>query len=137
MLVQQLIKLFKCWSLNVEATPMNIRWLKFHFELTINVETTSTLNRRNSVNVVWTFFCQCWNNVDTCTSSQLSFSTKYQRWNNVDQLIWWNISQFVVWLIKLLFWHKTRFIKIHQRRKIIVISLIWLQKTDLYGVLAL
>ena len=41
---------------------------------------SSTLNRRNSINVVSTLFCQRWNNVDKCTSTQHSFSTKYQRW---------------------------------------------------------
>ena len=44
---------------------------------------SSTLNRRNSVNVVSTLFCQRWNNVDKHTSAQLSFSTKFQRWNNI------------------------------------------------------
>ena len=38
---------------------------------------------RNSVNVVSTLFCQRWNNVDKHTSAQLSFSTKFQRWNNI------------------------------------------------------
>ena len=45
---------------------------------------SSTLNRRNSIDVVSTLFCQSWNNADKCTSAQFSFSTKYQRWNNVD-----------------------------------------------------
>ena len=36
---------------------------------------SSTLNRRNSINVVSTLFCQRWNNVYKCTSTQLSFST--------------------------------------------------------------
>ena len=44
---------------------------------------SSTLNRRNSVNVVSTLFCQRWNNVDKHTSAQLSFSTKFQRWNSI------------------------------------------------------
>ena len=43
----------------------------------------STLNQRNSINVVSTLFCQSWNNVDKHTSAQLSFSIKFQRWNNV------------------------------------------------------
>ena len=46
-----------------------------------NIE-SSTLNRRNSINVS-TLFSQRWNNVDKHTLAQLSFSTKYQRWNNV------------------------------------------------------
>ena len=41
----------------------------------------STLNQRNSFNVVSTLFYQRWNNVDKHTSAQLSFSTKFQRWN--------------------------------------------------------
>ena len=41
------------------------------------------MNQRNSINVVLTLFCQRWNNVDKHTSAQLSFSTKFQRWNNV------------------------------------------------------
>ena len=36
----------------------------------------STLNQRNSFNVVSTLFYQRWNNVDKHTSAQLSFSTK-------------------------------------------------------------
>ena len=44
---------------------------------------SSTLNRRNSVNVVSTLFCQRWNNVDKHMSAQLSISTKFQRWNNI------------------------------------------------------
>ena len=44
---------------------------------------SSTLNRRNSFNVVSTLLCQRWNNVDKHTLAQLSFSTKFQRWNNI------------------------------------------------------
>ena len=44
---------------------------------------SSTLNRRNSFNVVSTLFCQRWNNVNKRVLAQLSFSTKYQRWNNI------------------------------------------------------
>ena len=43
----------------------------------------STLNQRNSFNVVSTLFYQRWNNVDKHTSAQLLFSTKFQRWNNI------------------------------------------------------
>ena len=46
-----------------------------------NIE-SSTLNRRNSINVS-TLFSQRWNNVDKHTLAQLSFSTKFQRWNNI------------------------------------------------------
>ena len=38
------------------------------------------------MNVVSTLFCQRWNNVNKHTSAQLSFSTKFQRWNNVGSL---------------------------------------------------
>ena len=40
------------------------------------------LNRHNSIGVVSTLI---WNNVDKYTSAQLSFSTKFQGWNSVDQ----------------------------------------------------
>ena len=59
-----------------------------------NIE-SSTLNRRNPINVVLTLFCQHWNNVDKHTSAQLSFSTKYQRWNNVDER--WRSPLFQRW----------------------------------------
>ena len=47
---------------------------------------SSTLNQRNSINVVSTLISQRWNNVDKHTSTQLLFSNKYQRWNNVEYL---------------------------------------------------
>ena len=40
----------------------------------------STLNRRNSLDIVSTLFCQRWNNINKCKSGQLSFSIKYKRW---------------------------------------------------------
>ena len=43
----------------------------------------STLNQRNSFNVLSTLFYQRWNNVAKHTSAQFSFSTKFQRWNNI------------------------------------------------------
>ena len=61
---------------------MNIRWLNFDFQPDINLETT--LGHRHWLNVILsTLFCQRWNNVDKHRSAQLSFSTKFQRWNNV------------------------------------------------------
>ena len=61
--VQELTKLFQCCFLNVEATPMNIRWLNFLFQPNINVKTTlSTLNRRNFLS---TLFPCCFANVET------------------------------------------------------------------------
>ena len=44
---------------------------------------SSTLNLRNSFNVVSTLFCQRWNNVDKHMSAQLSISTKFQCWSNI------------------------------------------------------
>ena len=79
-LVQQLIKLFQCCFLNVEATTQ-ISFVTNYYRWN-NIESL-TLNRHNSVKVVSTLFCQRWNNVDKHTSAQLSFSTKFQRWNNV------------------------------------------------------
>ena len=43
----------------------------------------STLNQRNSFNVVSKLFYERWNNFDKHTLAQLPFSTKFQRWNNV------------------------------------------------------
>ena len=68
--------------LNVEAIPINIRRLNFHFQPNFNVETTLVHRRWIDV-ILSTLFCQRWNNVDKCTSAQLSFSTKFQRWNNI------------------------------------------------------
>ena len=79
-------KLFPCCFLNVEATPVSISWLNFHLQANINIETTLvhyTSNRRNSFNVVSTLFCQRCNNINKHTLTQLSFSTKFQCWNNI------------------------------------------------------
>ena len=59
---------------------MKLRWLNFPFQPNINVETT--LNQRNSIKAVSTLFCQRWNNVAKHAPVQLSFSTKFQCWNN-------------------------------------------------------
>ena len=56
----------------------------------------STLNQPNSFNVVSTFFYQRWNNIDKHTSAQLSFSTKYERRNNVDER--WRLTLFQHWI---------------------------------------
>ena len=64
-LVQHLTKLFQCCFLNVEATLMNIRWLNFHFQLTINVETTLG-HREHRINVILSMlFQRCFVNVET------------------------------------------------------------------------
>ena len=75
-----LLMLVQHCFVNVKTTSINISRLNFDFQPNFNVETTLVLNRRNSINVVSTLFCQIWNNVDKCTSAQFSFSTKYQRW---------------------------------------------------------
>ena len=53
------------------------------------------MNRRNFIDVVSTLFSQRRNNVEKCTSTQLSFSTKYQPWNNVDER--WRSTLFQCW----------------------------------------
>ena len=58
---------------------MNMRWLNFPFQPNANIETT--WGHQHWINA--TLFCQHWNNVDKHTSAQLSFSIKFQRWNNV------------------------------------------------------
>ena len=76
--------MFKRCFVNVEATSINIRQLNFRFQPDFNVETT-LVDRRWVDVMLSTLFCQRRNNVDKCTSAQLSFSTKYQRWNNFDE----------------------------------------------------
>ena len=76
--------MFKRCFVNVEATSINIRQLNFRFQPDFNVETT-LVDRRWIDVMLSTLFCQRRNNVDKCTSAQLSFSTKYQRWNNFDE----------------------------------------------------
>ena len=56
----------------------------------------STLNRRNSIDVVSTLFYHCWNNFDKFTSTQLSISIKYQLWKNVNER--WQSKLFQRWL---------------------------------------
>ena len=67
------------------TTPMNIRWLKFHFQLTINAETT--LSHQRWINVILSMlFQRCFVNVETTSINirQLNFhSTKFQPWNNI------------------------------------------------------
>ena len=84
--------LFHCCFINIGTTSINIRRLNFHFQPKINIETlnagSSTLKQGNYTNVVKTLFCWHWDNVAKCTSAQLSFSTKYQSWNNLDGCRW-------------------------------------------------
>ena len=63
-LVQQLTKLFQCCFLNVETTPINIAWLNFHLQLTINVE--ATLGHRHWMDVILSMlFQRCFVNMET------------------------------------------------------------------------
>ena len=76
-------------SFNVVSTLFCQCWKKpTKFQRWNNVG-SSTLIRRNSIEVVSTLFCQRWNNVDKCTSVQLSFSTLIQRW-----CVCWEIFNF-------------------------------------------
>ena len=75
-----LTRLFQYCFLNAEAKPMNVRRLNFHLQPNINVETS--LGHQDWINQS---LCRRSNNVDKHTSAQLSFSTKCQRWNNVDE----------------------------------------------------
>ena len=69
---------------------------------------SSTLNRRNSINIVSTLFWQYWINVDKCASAQLSFSTKHQCWN-VDER--WRSTLFQRWCVCRVIAGKTTVIK--------------------------
>ena len=87
--VQQILT--SCFS-PVFSTRMNMRWLSFSFQHNINIETT--LSHQHWINLTLsTMFCQHWNNVNKHTLAQLSFSTKFQRWFNVDVFagMWWSI----------------------------------------------
>ena len=89
-----LLKLFQQCFDNVETTSINICRLNFHFQPTFKVETT--LVHRRWIDVILpTLFCQRWNNVDKYTLAQLSFSIKYQCWNNVDEC--WQSTLFPCW----------------------------------------
>ena len=87
--------MFKRCFVNVETTSINIRQLNFRFQPDFNVETT-LVDRRWIDVMLSTLFCQRRNNVDKCTSAQLSFSTKYQRWNNFDER--WRSTLFQRWI---------------------------------------
>ena len=67
------------WSSADEQTQLSFS-TKYKSRNSIDL---STLNQRNSFNVVSTLFYQRWNNVDKHTSAQLSFLTKFHSWNNV------------------------------------------------------
>ena len=59
-----------------------MRWLNFPYQPNTNTDTT--VGHQHWINATLsTLFCQRWNNVDKHSSAQLSFSIKFQRWNNV------------------------------------------------------
>ena len=86
----------------VQTMSINIRQLNFHFQRKFhrwnNVD-LSTLNRCISIDVVSTLFCQRRNNVDKCTSAQFSFSTKYQRQDNVDDWRFFDVESTLMCLL--------------------------------------
>ena len=68
------------WSNANEDTLLT----QFSFSTKSRAETTMVHRRWIGV-ILSTLFCQRWNNVDKCTSASLSFSTKYQHRNKVDE----------------------------------------------------
>ena len=81
----QYSKFWQSYFNGVFSMPMNICWLNFPPQPNINIETT--LSHEHWIDVILSMlFCQRWNNVDKHTSAQLSFSTKFQRWNNFGSL---------------------------------------------------
>ena len=86
----------------VETTSINIRQLNFHFQQKFhrwNNVVLSTLNRCIYIDDASTLFCQRWNNVDKCTSAQLSLSTKYQRRDNFDDQRCFSVESTLVCLL--------------------------------------
>ena len=77
--IGKVVSMLFCQHWNNQQTQLSI---STKYKSWNNID-LSTLNQRNSFNVVSTLFYQRWNNVDKHTSAQLSFSTKFQRWNNV------------------------------------------------------
>ena len=77
-----LTKLFHCCFLSPDEHMLTQLSFSTNYQHWNNIG-SSTLNRRNSFNVVSTLFCQHCNTVDKHRSTQLSFSTKFQRWKNV------------------------------------------------------
>ena len=125
--------LFQRCFINVGTTSINIRRVNFHFQPNFTIKTTSTLSWCSSIDVVSTLFCQHWNNVHKCTSAQLSFSTKYQRRNNIDER-WRYLSsaQCSILLFKQLFiiellpyWFVVKNIKNYRKYDVLVSREIW------------
>ena len=119
-----MIKLFNSFFLNVEATPMNISWLKFHFQLIINVETT--LGHRRWVDVVLSMlFQRCFVYVETTSINILRLNLHFQpKFNvkttlmNVDNQRCFNVDSTLMCLLGRIFfklnfilrWNSTSFI---------------------------
>ena len=69
--------------LNAEATPMNVRWLKFHFQLTINFETI--LGHRRWIDVILSMlFQRCLVNVETTSINIRRLNFHFQPNFNVE-----------------------------------------------------
>ena len=82
----KVIKLFKCCFLNVEATLINICWLKFHFQLTINVETT--LGYRLWIDVIMLMlFQRCFVNAETTSINIRRLNFIFQPNFNVETIL--------------------------------------------------
>ena len=88
----------------VFSTSNQPRWTYFdwtfistwtYFSLNFDFSQISMLKQHSVIDIELTLFCQRWNNVDKCMSTQLSFSTKYQLWNNVDER--WRSTLFQHW----------------------------------------
>ena len=79
-------KVFKCCFLNVEATPMNIRRLNFHFQPNFNVETTLVHRRWIDV-ILSTLFQRCFANVETTSINVRRLNFHFQPNINVETML--------------------------------------------------
>ena len=76
-------KLFQCCFLNVEVTPMNIRWLNFYFYPNINVE--EALVHRHWIDIILSMlFQRCFANVETTSINIRRINFHFQPYINVD-----------------------------------------------------
>ena len=101
--------LFQRCFVNVETTSINMHWLNFHFQPNFNVKTMLV----HYVHFQPNFNVKTMLDNDKCTLTQLSFSTKYQRWNNVDERLrsmlfqrWFNVDVFARNLKQVKLWKK-------------------------------
>ena len=111
--------MFQCCFLNTDEHALTQLSFSTWYQCWNNIG-SSTLNQRNSINVVSKFFCQRRNNVNKHTSAQLSFATKYQRSNNVDEL--WRSTLFQRWFNVDLFAGKSHLIIHH----ILNLKILWI-----------